>query len=122
MKVYHLTKSRYLSSMRVNGIRPHSFWGDFDIVIHLMSSEEDETIISANTERNNFVVNYEVAELYKNLGYIKEISDENDYKAGFLQCNELICDEIIYEFEVVDKTDYHRLLNEAFDYKITMAN
>lgn len=103
--------------MKKNGIRSHSFWGTFDIAWGLMTNDATETIISADTEKYDFVVNYEVAELHHRLGYLEIIPHNKDYKNGFLKCNGLICDEVIYDFEVVETEDYDKLYKEAKDYK-----
>lgn len=118
MNVYHLTKISDLDSMRRNGIYPPSYWGDFHIVRGLLSRPEKEVIIRTNTDSYKFVINNEVAELMVQYGELDRIPNEDDFLTGFRFCNGLICHEKVFNFEVVNESEYDKLYEEAWDFKL----
>lgn len=103
--------------MRINGINPPSYWGDFHIVQGLLSRPKKEAIIRTNTDDYKFEINIEVAKLMVKYGELDKIPNEDDFLTGFRFCNGLICHEKVFKFEVVNESEYDKLYQEALDFK-----
>jgi hypothetical protein len=113
MIVYHCTRRKYLKSIEKEGIVPPSHWGHFGTALTYHRAWKEAVILAVETDKYNFTVNMDNAELCKNNKIIENLPEPSDLISGLRFFNGVVCHQRIHHYRIVEETDYDRLYNES---------
>jgi hypothetical protein len=113
MIVYHCTRKRNLDSIRKEGINPPSFWGHFGTALTYYRAWDDAIILAVETDEYRFTVNMDNAKMQRKNKIIKKLPTTDDLISGLRLFKGVVCQEIIYDYQIVEEADFDRLYNES---------